>query len=34
MPTSDDLEFADFQGRRVTEVAAALKGAKVEGTAN
>ena len=30
-PTADDLEVATFQGRRVTEVATALKGAKVEG---
>ena len=30
-PTADDLEVATFQGRRVTEVAAALKGAQFEG---
>ena len=30
-PTADDLEVARFQGRRVTEVAAALRGAKIEG---
>ena len=30
LPTADDLEVAAFQGRRVTEVASALKGAKVD----
>ncbi|HLW23915.1 MAG TPA: NAD(P)H:quinone oxidoreductase [Steroidobacteraceae bacterium] len=30
-PTADELEVATFQGRRVTEVASALKGAQVEG---
>jgi NAD(P)H dehydrogenase (quinone) len=31
-PTADDLEVARFQGRRVTQVAAALKGAGITAT--
>lgn len=33
-PTADDLEVAQFQGRRVTQVAAALKAAQITRTKN